>query len=158
MKILMISSDLEILREGSQAAGRFDEYRGMVEAIYPIVIAGSKNISGFFRAWREGSRILGVWKNNDTLITSQDPFERGFIAWLLARRFGVPLELQIHTDLFSPWFWRESTKNKIRVLLAHFLLPRATTIRVVSKRVKQSIIEKFSTSEDHIMVLPIAYE
>jgi glycosyltransferase involved in cell wall biosynthesis len=156
MKILMISSDPEILRKGSQAAKRFDEYRGMVEALYPIVIAGSHNMSGFFRAWREGSRILKQTGVANFLITSQDPFERGLVAWLLARRFGVPLELQVHTDMFSPWFWRESIKNKIRVMLARWLLPRATTIRVVSERIKQSLIERLVIQEKHIMVLPIS--
>ena len=154
----MISADPKVLERESEAAQRIDDYRALVDDLRVLVIAGSRNIGGFFCAWREARRILGAWENKETLITSQDSFERGFLAWLLARRFNVPLELQIHTDVFSPWFWRESLKNKIRVALARFLLPRAIVIRAVSERVKRSLIEKLAIPEKCIMVLPIAYE
>lgn len=155
MNILMISADPKVFELGSEAAKRIDDYRALVDDLRVVVIAGSRNIGGFFRAWHEASRILGAWKNEKILITSQDPFERGFVAWLLARRFHAPLELQIHTDFLSPWFWRESLKNKIRVMLARFLLPRATAIRAVSERVKRSLLERGLADEKAITVLPI---
>lgn len=155
MKILMISADPNVLKQGSDAAQRINEYRALADDVRVIVIAGSYNIGGFCRAWREGNRVLNAWKNGEGLITSQDPFERGLLACLLAWRFGVPFELQIHTDFLSKWFWRESVKNKIRTALARFLLPRATTIRVVSKRIKCSLIERHIVSEKVIVILPI---
>jgi glycosyltransferase involved in cell wall biosynthesis len=155
MKVVMISSDPDILRKDSPAARRLEDYRGMVEALFPLVIAGSNNVLGFLRAYREGARTLTRESAKNFLITSQDASERGFIAWILARRFHVPLELQIHTDILSPWYRRESLKNKVRVMLARFLLPRASHIRVVSERIKRSLIKQLSILENKINVLPI---
>ncbi len=75
----------------------------------------------------------------DWVITSQDAFELGLVGYLLKKKFGVPLQLQIHTDFLSPYFWHESLKNKIRVLLAKWLLPKADGVRVVSERIKKSL-------------------
>jgi glycosyltransferase involved in cell wall biosynthesis len=67
----------------------------------------------------------------------------------------LPLQIQIHTDVFSPYFWRESFLNKIRVLLAKFLLPKADGIRVVSERIKQSLTAKNLELKAEPVVLPI---
>lgn len=158
MKILMISADQKALESGSEAGKRIEEYRRLVEDLRVLVIARPRNFFAFLRVYRDGARIVKTWRGKEIIITSQDLFERGLIAWFLARRFNVPLELQIHTDLFSPFFWRESLKNKIRVMLARFLLPRATTIRVVSGRIKRSLVKKCAIAEKNITVLPIAYE
>lgn len=53
----------------------------------------------------------------------------------MKKRFNDPLQLQIHTDVFSPYFCRGSFLNMIRVLLAKFLIPRADCVRVVSGRI-----------------------
>ncbi len=77
----------------------------------------------------------GYW-----LITSQDPFEAGLAAWMLKKIYKIPLQIQIHTDFLSPYFWKESLINKLRVLLAKFLIPRADGIRVVSERIRASLV------------------
>ena len=79
----------------------------------------------------------------------------GLLGFLLKRKFKIPLQLQIHTDFLSPYFWRESLKNKIRVLLARFLLPRADGIRVVSERIKNSLIINHLSFPAKIIVLPV---
>ena len=76
---------------------------------------------------------------HDWVITAQDAFELGLVGYLLKNKFGIPLQLQIHTDFLSPYFWRESLKNKVRVILAKWLLPRADGVRVVSERINRSI-------------------
>ena len=65
--------------------------------------------------------------------------------------------MQIHTEVFSPFFYSENLVNKIRTSLAKFLLPRADGIRVVSERIKKSIEETFpdGSLSSRIMVLPI---
>jgi glycosyltransferase involved in cell wall biosynthesis len=47
--------------------------------------------------------------------------------------------MQIHTDIMSPYFAKHSAANRVRVLLAKFLIPRASCVRVVSERIKRSI-------------------
>ena len=57
MKVLMISSDPKVL-EKTDAAKRVEEYRQLVDELHVVVIAGKFNVSAFFRAYREGSRIF----------------------------------------------------------------------------------------------------
>ena len=77
---------------------------------------------------------------HNSLITCQDPFETGLAGWLVAKKFKLPLQLQIHTDVFSPYFRKESFLNKLRVFLAKFLIKRANCLRVVSERIKKSVL------------------
>lgn len=88
------------------------------------------------------------------VVSVQDPFETGIIGWLVARRFRVPLHVQVHTDFLSPAYARHSLLNRARVLLGGFVLRRAAGIRAVSERIKRSIMEKYHLRA-HISVLPI---
>ncbi len=88
------------------------------------------------------------------VVTAQDPFESGIIAFFVARIFGAKLHLQIHTDFMSPYFARESFLNRVRVHIAKFLLPHADAIRVVSERIKRSI-DKIVRTGTSVAVLPI---
>lgn len=154
MKVLMISSDSKIL-EDSDAAKRIEEYRQLVDELYTVVIAGRFNVAAFFSAYREGSKILQERGVSDFLITAQDPAERWIIGWLLSRKFHVPLELQIHTDLKSPYLLKESFKNRIRLFIARFLLPRASCIRVVSSRIQRSLADWVPSISAPVTILPI---
>ncbi len=170
MNVLMLSTDARILEAGSDARERMQKYGTLFDELRIIVKTDAKNANEMrmmrisenvfaysvsynpFLWYRTARRILrqgGEW-----VITAQDPFEVGFGAWLLARRFRVPLQLQVHTDFLSPWFTRESWKNRIRVRLAKFLLPRADRIRVVSERIKQSLAH-VPCPMSHVTVLPI---
>lgn len=88
------------------------------------------------------------------VVTVQDPFETGLLGWWLARKFGVPLHVQVHTDFLSPEYARLSVSNRIRVLIARVVLRRASRVRVVSLRVKNSIERRYRLSMP-ITVLPI---
>jgi glycosyltransferase involved in cell wall biosynthesis len=88
------------------------------------------------------------------VVSVQDPFETGLVGWWIARKYKVPLHVQVHTDFLSPAYARLSLLNRIRVLIAGFVLRRATGIRVVSERVKQTIEKKYRIAVP-ISVLPI---
>ncbi|MBI2610945.1 glycosyltransferase [Candidatus Kaiserbacteria bacterium] len=88
------------------------------------------------------------------VVSAQDPFETGLVAWLIARMQNVPLHIQVHTDFLSVQYARHSFLNQIRVWIAGFVLRRASRIRVVSERVKSSIEKKYHLRAP-ITVLPI---
>jgi glycosyltransferase involved in cell wall biosynthesis len=67
----------------------------------------------------------------------------------------MPLELQVHTDLFSPDFKALSFGHWWRVQVARFLLPRAASVRVVSDRIKRSIARTRLLLRRPAIVLPI---
>lgn len=88
------------------------------------------------------------------VVSAQDPFEAGLTGYLLSRRYGVPLHIQVHTDLLSPSFSGLSLLNRARVLIAGFLLKRASRIRVVSEPVRKHIVARYHLKTP-VTVLPI---
>jgi len=172
-KVLMISTDRQIFVPGSEVRRRMLDYGGLFIELHIIVLAKKKlglreeklatntfvyptnafgPLSQILFAYQIGRRVLRAG-NQDWIISSQDPFETGLIAWLLKWMFKISWQAQVHTDFLSSYFWQESLVNKIRVLLGKFLLPRADKIRVVSERIKKSLDNLKLKSEP--IVLPI---
>ncbi len=178
--VLMISSDRLIFEEGSEVRSRMIDYGGLVKELHVIVfnkriknqeskiekqriadniwIYPTNSRSRWFYikdAINIGKKIIYDFKFviDDSLITSQDPFETGLVGWLIRRETGIKLQIQIHTDFLSPYFKRESLLNRIRFIIAQFLIPRANCIRAVSLRIKKSVSEKFKVY--NIEILPI---
>jgi glycosyltransferase involved in cell wall biosynthesis len=129
MRVLMISRDRNIFNPNSDVRQRMIEYGKLVEKLHIIVLSRP------FKLLKIGKSIKGF-----DLITAQDPFEAGLVGWVFAKMFGASLQLQIHTDFLSPYFARESLLNRIRVLIAKFLIPHAVCIRVASERIKDSLL------------------
>jgi len=157
MNLLVINLDKGIFLPGSASLERLKDYSRLVDKIFVIVWTEKKEQPIIFQdrlfVYSTDSRFKLLYfldtirifrdikKNNKIdLIFTQDPFETGLIGWLIARKNKIPLQLQIHTDFLNPYFWKESLLNKIRVMLAKFLIPRADCIRVVSERIKNSLL------------------
>lgn len=109
----------------------------------------------FLRIIAQGYRILH--KITIDVISVQAPDEYGLIGFLLSKLFAVPLQVQVHTDIMSPWYRRASWKEFMRYWLARFLIPRAGSLRVVSQRIRKSIyrINGIRTVLSTVHVLPI---
>lgn len=176
MKVLMLSTDDKIFEEGSAVRRRMLEYGSLFEELHIVILASGikkqgsriKNVSihptnssrrffSVFDAVKIGKKIIsadGRAPQTGWLVTSQDPFETGLAAWRIARFADAPLQLQIHTDFFSPHFTRTSL-NKIRMRISRFLLPRASCVRVVSNRIKDSLQTIDFRLQARAVVLPI---
>lgn len=162
MKILMLSTDRNIFESGSAVQKRMGNYASAVEQLQIVVLGNTRPTERVNKLHILGlSRWSALWwqpSDKFDLVTSQDPFETGFISWRLARRLGAKLELQIHTDIGSPYFRRHSWLNRIRFWLARFLLPRANHIRVVSQRIKDFLVGEWHLPTDTIEIRPIAID
>ncbi len=180
MKVLMLSTDENIFQEGSEVRQRMIEYGSLFEELHIIVKNQKSKIKNqkfgnvfvyptntnfklfyFWNAYKIGKQIIRNWKLEirNCVLSTQDPFETGLVGYFLKKKFGLPLQIQIHTDFLSPYFWQESLKNKIRVLLAKWLVRKADCLRVVSQRIKDSILRSSqdlgSCDDPNIHVLPI---
>ena len=173
MKVLMISTDRKVFEEGSDVRQRFVRYGSLVNELH-IVVFAKKNL-GFGKVqlsdnvWvyptqsRFKSRYITdalsigeeIGARGINLITTQDPFETGIIGAKLAHRLKVRFETQLHTDFLSPYFKKENLKNKFRVALGKKVLSEADCIRVVSNRIKESILKELPHISAPITVLPI---
>ncbi len=177
MILLTIGSDRSLFRE-SAARKRIRAYGNLVSAMHVIVFArrgGYKKeaIGEHVYLYPTNSRLrlgylwgalligMGIIRRlssqdrRELLISCQDPFESGLVGYLLARFFKAALQLQVHTDLLSPYFAKNNLLNRIRVWLASWLLPRADCIRVVSQRIRRSLESQLKIKDSKITVLSI---
>ncbi len=178
MNSISISTDRKIFDQGSAVRARMIEYGSFFDELHIIVF--TKKYLGH-EAWRiadnvwiyptnslgkvlyihgairQAKKIITLRKCNptNTVITTQDPFETGKVGLKLKQKYHFPLQVQVHTDLYSPYFAKESFLNRIRLGWAKAVLPRADTIRVVSERIKKSLIDRLGIASDRIDVLPI---
>lgn len=154
----MISSDKSILLPQSKARERMIEYGNLVKNLDIILFCKKSSSIANVATLSKNTRVIPTLSRSKLfyvidayraarrcvldkvdIVTAQDPFEAGLAGWLIACRKRAKLQLQIHTDFLSQYFIRGSLKNKIRVFLAKFLLPKADGIRVVSERIKLSL-------------------
>lgn len=156
MKVLMISNDPKILEEGSVVRARAREYAKQFEELHFLYVTGRSISKSPFAAIMQGGKIMrerGFGKND--LITVQDPFLTASVGVRLKKKFGSKLEIQIHTDIGSPYYAKESFTNKLRLWSARKNIPKADHIRVVSDRIKKILIDKYKISSDKIEIRPI---
>ncbi|MBI5401175.1 MAG: glycosyltransferase family 4 protein [Candidatus Yonathbacteria bacterium] len=171
MRVLSISTDRKMFERGSAVRARLLEYGGLAEELHVLVFAKrslrlrdetiSPNIflyptnsfGKFFHIPAAIIRALALKRRcvEIDVVTTQDPFEAGVAGYIIARIFNARLHIQIHTDFLSPYFARESLLNRARAIVAKLLIPRANVLRVVSKRIKNSL----SRAGCNVSVLPI---
>lgn len=171
MKILMISGDKKIVDEKDEAHGRMKAYASVCDELHIVVLtdqAFSSRIYGNFFLYPASAsgkmmqrieayriaRNITVNRKIDC-ITAQSPDDLGMIAWRVSRLRGMALQLQVHTDILSPWYRHAGIIPWIKYRLARFLLFRAQCIRVVSSRIKQSLMHDLHIPDSVITVLPI---
>ena len=94
------------------------------------------------------------------VVSAQDPFEYGLAAMQAVAGTNAKLHIQIHTDFLSVWFTNGASKmallNRARVSIADRVLPAASGIRVVSERVRDSVVKRYGAKVATPVVIPIA--
>lgn len=176
LKVLMISNDRKILTPGSAVFERMKEYGDLVHELHIVLLSTpehglretklSDKVSVYptntsskffypFSAASLGKKIVFEKKfvRGNSLITTQDPFECGWAGLKIKNKWRIPLEVQLHTDPFSPYF--SGPLNVVRKILARMVIPKADALRVVSEGVKRRIETSFPKKKGSIAVLPI---
>ncbi len=181
MKTLFISNDPLIFDAGSSVRARMREYATEIGELHIISRApqgakeeqdgvlhlhpyhGGKVSTLTFMPTRARTLII---KHGIEVVSAQDPFEYGWIATQALRGTSAKLHIQIHTDFLSPWFTKSqgfrSLKvqmpllNRVRVRISENVLPKASGIRVVSKRIKDSLIARYGTRIPEPTIIPVA--
>lgn len=175
MKVLMLSGDPKLSDQKSGVSLRISTYSSMAEKIYIVVSADgndyqlAQNVFVYFAGkglpiFRKGQIVKKMEEviksegltNKDTIITAQDPFDLGRAGIELKNKFGFKLEMQIHGDIFSPWFKKQSFLHSYRVSRAPQILEKADRVRVVSSQIKESLTGKVGA--DKVYILPIAVD
>ncbi len=181
MKVLFISNDPTIFETESPAHARMREYAAALGDLHVVshapsgaaayeagglylhAVTGSKLFS-FSRLEKLAAKI--VREHGIDVVSAQDPFEYGRIAARAIEGTQAKLQIQIHTDFLSPWFVKGGgfrspqvkmpAINTVRRAIADSVLPKASGIRVVSERIRASLIERYGTKIPDPVVIPIA--
>lgn len=175
LKVLMVSSDRNILASGSAVQERMKEYGNLVSELHIVLLSDashnlnetkiSKNIwvypTGspihFMRplgAARVGEKVVleKGFVRGRSLITA-DSIECGWAGLKIKNRWRLPLEVQIHANIFSQFF--SGFQNKVRMFFAEKVIAGADSIRTVSATVAQELTKRFKVDSTRINVLPI---
>ncbi|MGE5541246.1 MAG: glycosyltransferase [Bacillota bacterium] len=180
MKVLFISADPSIFDVSSPTYVRMRSYAEAIGTLHILMRAkeridrqdGPLCVHGI----RAGKLLGGgtvsararelIASEGIEVVSAQDPFEHGLIALKAVAGTSAKLHIQVHTDFLSPWFVRGGiarspqlpvpVKNRARQALADKILPKADGIRVVSERVKQSLLSRYGSRIPEPTVVPIA--
>ncbi len=172
MKLLVVGTDVNAFSSGSETEERVECYGRLFQELHIIVYtprgfkekvmnSGTRlypTNSSFlflrpFDAWRLGRKIIAA--RGIDLISVQDPAESGLAGLWLKWASGVPLHVQIHADICSPFFRKNSWKERLRYLLMRLVIPCADKFRVVSERIRYSLLSAIPHTLIPITVLPI---
>ena len=176
MKLLMYSTDRALFDADSPVRSRLLEQADLATSLDIIVFtptgekfkevklgrkltlhptASASKFTYLSDAYKLGTKILsGAEDKSKWLITTQDPFLTGALGYMLSRKFTIPLHLQLHTDPWSREWQSERLRNKFELLIAKFILTKAAGVRVVSQRVRTSVLA-LGVTPDKITRVPI---
>lgn len=183
MKILFISNDPTMFDETSAARVRMRSYAQAIGELHIVSSAapgaqeahdGSLHLYPM-HAWkifrvRVLSRLAHelVLRHNIEIVSAQDPFEHGLAALRAVQGTNAKLHVQVHTDFLSPWFvrsgnWRSPSVrmpflNRYRVKIADSVLSKAQGVRVVSERVKASLLARYGSRIPEPVVIPVSVD
>lgn len=179
MNVLAVSSDRKILEEESSVFSRMLKYSELVDNFFVFIFVNkqegfvykkinnlhicpinySSKLFSFFSLYSVFKKIIKENNLNtkNSFITAQDPFEIGLFSWILSKLFKLKLEIQVHTDFLNEYYSEQSWRAVFQVFLAKIILKRANQIRVVSLKIKDSIVNRLKITENKIVNLPILF-
>jgi glycosyltransferase involved in cell wall biosynthesis len=114
---------------------------------------GARGMASYLpRAVRVGWRL--VREEGIQVVSAQDPFLTGWVGYIVARRFGLPLSLQfVANAVDNPLWLREKPYYPLLNRLAHWLIRGASTFRVVSEEERSKLV-RLGVPTEHIWNLP----
>jgi len=175
IKVLSIGSDRKLFEDGSAVSERITEYGTLVKELHIIHMCNfrsglkekkiSENVwvyptNSLFSilrpldAIRLGKKIIFDKKfiRGEAVITAQDT-ESGWAGMKIKNKWRIPLEVQLHTDPFSPYF--RGFQNMVRKFFLKKVLRNADSIRVVTAGLKSKISKQLKIENSKLKILPI---
>ncbi|MBN2119584.1 MAG: glycosyltransferase family 4 protein [Candidatus Omnitrophica bacterium] len=94
-------------------------------------------------------------ENKIEAITTEDPFITGLAGYLLKKKSGIPLNIQVHIDFYDNKYWIKDEKiNYFFNILGKWLVRKADTLRVGTSRDKRKL-KTLGVSEDKVSIIPV---
>ena len=91
------------------------------------------------------------------LLVVGDPWESYWSAYFLNKFMSkkIPIQINVHGDIADPSWRRINLRNRIRFSLAKLSLPKASSVRVVTKYQAENLVKAFGIKQEKIVIVPV---
>jgi glycosyltransferase involved in cell wall biosynthesis len=102
-------------------------------------------------------KLVMINNINVRLLVAADPWESYWSAYFLCKFLNkkIPVQIQVHGDIADPSWRRINSRNRVRYLLARLSLPKASSVRAVTKYQAENLMNSFGVKKDKIVVVPV---
>ena len=121
------------------------------------VITISKPTFNSYMFARKVHKFIKLNNLDVKLLVAGDPWESYWSAYFLNRFLNkkISIQIQVHGDIADPKWRRINLKNRMRYLFAKFSLPKAASVRAVTKYQAENLVNTFGIKKDKIVVIPV---
>ena len=106
---------------------------------------------------KKAYEYIDINKISVKLFVVGDPWESYWSAYFLNKFLNkrIPIQIQVHGDIADPRWRKINFRNRIRYLLAKLSLPKAASIRAVTKYQVENLVKVFGIKRERIVVVPV---
>ena len=117
----------------------------------------SNSTFNFYRFAYKSEKLISSMNWDIKLLIVGDCWESYWSAYFLNKRLNkkIPIQIQAHGDIADPRWRRINYRNKIRYSLAKLSLPKAASVRAVTKYQAENLVEAFGLRRERIVVVPV---
>jgi glycosyltransferase involved in cell wall biosynthesis len=175
LNVLMLSLSNDILTQPlGDSRERHIEYAERLASLHMLIYTSAEiprtpqRLSSRLIAYPSGSRspYTFVWDalrvgaaicraGPIDVITTQDPFSTGLVGALLKHRFGIPLDVQNHSDFVDNRIWMAERwpRNALLNALGKWIARQADTLRVLNAEEKAKYL-RLGLPDGRVWILP----
>lgn len=118
----------------------------LTESVTAYGVGGGTKVVQMVRLYLKARALIK--QSRYDVLTVADSYYVALVGLLVARRYGLGFEVQVHGfEKFSG----------LRAFLAKCIIPRADAVRVVSPRLKDLLMTQFGVAEEKITVAPLFF-
>ncbi len=161
IRILSLGTDTSVQDEHSETRNRLSTYAAAVERYIVLVptsvsssfsegaltiygVAGKNKCLQFLALFKEAWILTKT--EHCTVISAQDIYYIGFLAFILGKIRGIGVELQVHG-------WEKYSGFRKRI--ATYILPRVQAVRTVGISSKNILVKEIGVTPECITVVPV---
>jgi len=106
---------------------------------------------------KESYNYIKVHNLRVELLVTGDPWESYWSAYFLNKFLNkkIPIQIQVHGDIADPKWQRINFRNRIRYSFAKLSLPKASSVRAVTKYQAENLVKAFGIKRERIVVVPV---
>ena len=142
--------DLKVLSAGSSVKYSANGKNKMVINI-------SKPTFNSYMFAKKAHKFIKINNLNVKLLVAGDPWESYWSAYFLNIFMNkkIPIQIQVHGDIADPRWRRINLRNRFRFSLAKLSLPKASSVRAVTKYQAENLVNTFGIKREKIVVVPV---